>query len=168
MNAGKFDAAAQTRERYVAIASGGKYQLGTMKLLNGNAAEALAVYEEFGKNEDGLNANAKAQRMAGLAMAHHDLGETGKANAALTELLSAEGQKMWLLTQVNAWMGRKDAAFGWLQLLAEQKLPEARRGVFDPGDRKLYDDPRWDAWRESIGMSAERLDAIEFNPDLPE
>ena len=37
-----------------------------------------------------------------------------------------------------------------------------------PAFRNLRDDPRWDDWLESIGMSAERLDAIEFNPDLPE
>jgi hypothetical protein len=34
--------------------------------------------------------------------------------------------------------------------------------------RNLYDDPRWEEFRESIGMSQERLDAIEFNPQLPE
>ncbi|MFB3041654.1 MAG: hypothetical protein ACE1ZS_07650, partial [Candidatus Poribacteria bacterium] len=67
-----------------------------------------------------------------------------------------------------AWMGRRDAAFEWLQLLTEQSLTWARISVFTPVYRNLYDDPRWDEWRESIGMSAERLDVIGFNPDLPE
>jgi len=29
-------------------------------------------------------------------------------------------------------------------------------------------DPRWNEWRKSVGMSEERLDAIEFNPQLSE
>jgi hypothetical protein len=44
----------------------------------------------------------------------------------------------------------------------------ARYSVFVPVFRNLHDDPRWDEWRASIEMSAARLDAIGFDPDLPE
>ena len=44
---------------------------------------------------------------------------------------------------------------------AEESIPLATREL-------KTDDPRWEAWREAIEMSAERLDAIEFNPDLPD
>ena len=40
--------------------------------------------------------------------------------------------------------------------------------VSDPTYRKLWTDPRWDEYRDSIGMSKERLDAIEFEVQLPE
>jgi len=32
----------------------------------------------------------------------------------------------------------------------------------------LHNDERWQAFRESLNRSAERLDAIEFDPALPE
>ena len=82
-------------------------------------------------------------------MAHHDLGETESAESALTELLSVESeQKDILLAEAYAWMGRKNAAFEWLQLVTEQDLIRARVSVFVPVFRNLHDDPRWDEWRE--------------------
>ena len=160
MFAGNLDAAEKARERFMAIGSGGGYHLGLMKLLQGDAVGALAVFEAFSEDE--------AQDMAGRAMAHHDLGETEKAEAALTELLSAQTRQKTLIAEAYAWMGRKDAAFESLQLLTEQDLTQVRFSVFIPVFRNLHDDRRWDEWRESIGMSAKRLDAIEFNPNLPE
>ena len=160
MYAGNLKEAEKTRERYMAIGSGGRYWLGLIKLLQEDAAGALAVYEAFPEDE--------AQGMAGRAMAHHDLGETESAEVALTELLSAKtGQKI-RIPEAYAWMGRKDDAFEWLRLIAEEDPNMARFSVFVPVFRNLHDDHRWDGWRESIGMSAERLDAIEFDPDLPE
>ena len=38
----------------------------------------------------------------------------------------------------------------------------------NPVWRKITDDPRWTEYREAIGMSQERLEAIEFDPWLPE
>ncbi len=73
-----------------------------------------------------------------------------------------------LIAEAASWLNKRNLAFEGLQLLAERDLAEARRVVFVPAFRNLHDDPRWDEWRESIGMSAERLDAIEFNPDLPD
>ena len=161
MYAGEFDAAEKTRERYLAIGSGGRYYLGLIKLLQGDVAGALAVYEAFPEDQ--------AQGSAGRAMAYHDLGEMENAESALTELLAIEGmQKEIRIAEAYAWMGQKDAAFEWLQLVTEQEPAMAHYSVFVPVFRNLHDDPRWDEWRESIGMSAERLDAIEFNPELPE
>jgi len=129
-------------------------------LLQARAAEALVVFQA----QDDL-----AQGSAGRAMAHHDLGETEEAEAALKDLLTVESmQRERMLAQAYAWMGRNDVAFEWLQMQTEQDLRWAQGSVFNPVFRKLHDDPRWDEWRESIEMSAERLDAIEFNPDLPE
>jgi hypothetical protein len=40
--------------------------------------------------------------------------------------------------------------------------------VFNPVWREIRDDPRWLEYREAIGMSPERLEAIEFDPWFPE
>jgi len=40
--------------------------------------------------------------------------------------------------------------------------------VFNPAFQRLHADPRWTEFRKSIGMTDERLAAIEFDPDLPE
>ena len=145
----------------MAIGTGGGYHMGLIRLLQGDAAGALTVYAAFPEGE--------AQGLAGRAMAHHDLGDIESAESALTELLSVEDeQKNGLLASTYAWLGRKDAAFEWLQLVTETSLTWARVSVFVPFYGNLHDDPRWNEWRDSIGMSAERLDAVEFNPDLPE
>ncbi len=160
MYAGNLIAAENARERWMAISSrGGGYHLGLMKLLQGDAVGALAVYQPH---------TDLAQSAAGRAMAHHDLGDTEKAEAALAELLSAQTRQKTLIAETYAWMGQKDAAFESLRSLVEQDVAQVRFSLFIPVFRNLHDDPRWDELRESIGMSAERLDAIEFNPDLPE
>lgn len=159
MHAGNFAAAEASRRRFMAIGSGGAYELGLMKLLQGDAAAALAIYQQH---------DSRSWSAAGRAMAHHDLGENESAEAALAEILATESPWPGTVSSTYAWMGRKDAAFEWLRLFAEQELTWARFSVFKPEYRNLHDDPRWDEWRESIGRSAERLDAIAFDPDLPE
>jgi len=55
-----------------------------------------------------------------------------------------------------------------LRELAVADTDAAQRLVLNPPFAVLHNDPRWDVWLDSIGMSAERLDAIEFDPNLPE
>jgi len=40
--------------------------------------------------------------------------------------------------------------------------------IRNPAYKRLHSDPRWTEFRNAIGMSKERLAAIEFNPELPE
>ncbi len=160
MHVGNFDTAEELLRRIIAIGSTGAGDLGRLKLLQGDAVGALEFYQQQ---------ESSTWSASGRAMAHHDLGEIESAEAALTELLSGESKwKNGLLASTYAWMGRKDAAFEWLRSATEQEIGWARYVVFNPLYRNLHDDPRWGEWRESIGMSAARLDAIEFNPDLPE
>ena len=72
------------------------------------------------------------------------------------------------LATAYAWMGDADNAFGNLLPAAEQASYTDRLDVFNPVWRKITDDPRWTEFREAVGMSQERLDAIEFDPWLPE
>ena len=75
---------------------------------------------------------------------------------------------MFSVTRVAAWMGKKDLAFENLFAMAATGFQYLHRRTFSPGWQNLHDDPRWLEYREFNGTSAERLDAIEFDPDLPE
>jgi len=79
-----------------------------------------------------------------------------------------DSSKFGLLDEVSAWMNKKDQAFTYLSEAAERNPIGVRSVVFSPALRNLHDDPRWTEFRNSIGMSEERLAAIEFDPQLPE
>ena len=72
-----------------------------------------------------------------------------------------------MLTQAAAWMGNNDLVFENLFALAETEFQFLHRLTFSPIWRNLHDDPRWDEYLEFNGMTDERIDAIEFDPDLP-
>ena len=136
----------------------GFYHFGIMKLLGGDPAGALALV----KNEPDSQLEAVAIR----AMANFSLGNLDAAESARRILL--ENDKYVggpLKAHVSAWMNMDDLAFEELN-----KLPTGSGmwSVFFPILRKLHDDPRWDEWRTSVGMSKEFLDSIEFDPQLPE
>ena len=97
------------------------------------------------------------------------MGENSEAEAHLQSLQAMEelGGEM-LVAQVSAWMNRTELAFERLAAEAEFDTLNAKRNVFLPTFQNLHADPRWDAWRESIGMSEARLAAIPFNPQLPD
>ena len=45
---------------------------------------------------------------------------------------------------------------------------ELQRRTLSPIWQNLNDDPRWEEYLEFDGMYPARLDAIEYDPDLPE
>ena len=139
--AGDYDAAVTMRRRYMALGEGGKF------------------------HSDGGD---DAQVAAGLAMAYHDLGDHEQAAAQLDTLMGTERENTErLVAEVAAWTGRKDLAFEWLEKAAAKDPPAFLR-LMSPTYRNLRDDPRWEAFMASVGMSAARLAAIEFDPELPE
>ena len=160
--AGDYEQALATRERFMAIGSGGNYHYGLILLLQGQAQRALEHYNS-------ISSEGHPQMIAGRAMALFSTGKHADAEAELQELINmAPFWGMHLIAEVYAWMGRLDEAFEWLNRSREENPDQSRQDLFVPTYRSLYDDPRWDEWRESIGLSAERLDAIEFDPVLPE
>ena len=162
MKTGNLDEALAVRRRYVALGSGGIYYLGLISLLKDQAEEALAVYERD-EHKDYPRA------IGGRAMALYSLGRHAESDAALADLLEKSvDREPALMAHVYAWKGDKDAAFEWLDKANESEGQEFKRFVFHPIYRNLHDDPRWDALRERAGMSVERLEAIEFNVNLPE
>ena len=62
-------------------------------------------------------------------------------------------------------VGDADTAFEWLD---KGRGMIVGRRIFMPIFDSLRGDPRWDEYRDSIGMSAARLDAIDFDPVMPE
>ena len=160
--AGDYELALAARERFLAIGNGGNYHFGLMLLLQGKAQAALDHYL--------VQQDDRSQTIAGRAMARYALGDGEGAELELERLqaMSDRGDKLELLADVAAWMGRNDRAFELLNELAGADTGAAQDLVLNPPFTVLHNDRRWDAWLDSIDMSAERLDAIEFNPNLPE
>jgi len=149
------------RSRYLAISEGPFYFTSLIKLLQGDAPAALTIVE--GKPND----NHKV--LAIRAMANFDLGRFAEAETNYRQLVALpDFRKHEVLVAASAWMNKKDQAFAYLNEAAENDPIVARGRIFSPEFRNLHDDPRWTEFRQSIGMSEERLDAIEFNPQLPE
>ena len=160
MYAGELEKADMARSRYLAISEGPYYHSGLIKLLQGDAAAALTIVED--KPAD------NRQALAIRAMANYDLGRFAEAEIAYEQLAALPENGSEVRIESSAWMNKKDQAFAYLSEAAETDPIRARTEVFSPALANLHDDPRWTEFRESIGMSEERLDAIEFDPQLPQ
>ena len=160
MYAGELKKADMARSRYLAISEGPFYHSGLIKLLQGDAAAALTIVEE--KPDD------HSQALAIRAMANYDLGQFTEAEIAYEQLVALPGDRHDVHFESSAWMNKKDVAFAYLSEAAENDPIWVQGEVFSPALVNLHDDPRWTEFRESIGMSEERLDAIDFNPQLPQ
>jgi TolB-like protein/tetratricopeptide (TPR) repeat protein len=160
MYAGAFEKAEMARSRYLAISEGPFYHSALIKLLQGDAAAALTIVED--KPDD------HPQVLAIRAMANYDLGRFTEAEIAYEQLLALPEERNEVHFESSAWMNKKDQAFAFLREAAENDPIRARGGIFSPALGNLHDDPRWTEFRESIGMSEERLNAIDFSPQLPQ
>ncbi|HSM32086.1 MAG TPA: hypothetical protein VK854_15420 [Woeseiaceae bacterium] len=163
INVDRFDEAMQAWEDYSRLVPGQRYwTLGTLHLLRGEPAEALAVFEidEF------INDRA---REAGRAMALHDLGRHEEARAALaTQIENFGDDNPTGVATALAWMGDYDAAFEWLHRTLEEQGPSAIiRDMNQPEWRRLRAHPRWAEIGTAIGLDPERVAALDFDPDIP-
>ncbi len=164
--AGRPDEAIQTFRRVDAVA-GRKmtfYYLILALLLQGDPAAALAELE--------LGRDDSPQSLAAHAMIMHDLDRLEESSLALGKISElADGQfreQAYLVAEAHAWIGDKDKAFEWLDMAYAHDERFRVRGywfhriMFLPIWQNLHDDPRWDAFRERMNMSAARYEAIEF------
>jgi hypothetical protein len=106
-------------------------------------------------------------------MALFSLGRVDEAEARFTELgrrsdFPDQRSLTFMRTEAAAWMGDKDFAFEKLFEMAATEFQFLHRRTFSPVWQNLHDDPRWVEYREFNGTSPDRLDAIEFDPKLPE
>ena len=159
MFARKYDDALQTRQRYIRLGTGGQYYLGHLMLFKDDPAAALLVFEGIGFDQ--------SSRRGGRAMALHDLGRKSESDAIMAGMVE-DGDDPLGAAEAYAWRGDNDLAFENLDRTYDAKPYSVQKRVFAPIFQKLHDDPRWTEFREKIGMSEERLTAIEFNIDLSE
>lgn len=168
MYAGDYTNARWEFERYLTVATEGLDQYVNILLLQGKSGEALAYIDSADTSEEWEDVALEARR----AMALFSLGRVDEADAVFAELsrsdLPDRRSLTLFLTEVAAWMGNKDFAFENLFAMAESKFQYLHQMTFSPIWQNLHDDPRWDEYLEFSGLSPKRLDAIDYDPDLPE
>jgi adenylate cyclase len=119
--------------------------LGRIDLLEGNAAEALAVFRK-----DSL----AGLRLAGIAMAEHTLGHANESQQVLNELIAKDAQDAaYQIAETYAWRGEKDQAFQWLERAYKQRDGGLADVLHDMVMVSLYDDPRFPAMVKKLQLS---------------
>jgi len=159
---GQYDDALTTRTRYLATGgSGGQFHYSLLKILQGDPEFALQILEEY--------PTGHVQVDTSRAVALYSLGDHDAAQATLDDLLATDDQVDFLhAIELAAWMGQNDLVFDLLGSEEGSSVWFGSGGLFNPIYQKLWSDPRWDEIRETLGMSRQRLDAIEFDYQLPE
>ena len=168
MYAGQYDEAVALRERFIALHGKGHYQLGLMKLLQGKAAEAAAIFqEEEARMVKAGFPDAAGQARVGLAMAFHDLGRAEESKELLQTYIDEYGEQYPReVARVYAWRGEKDPAFEWFYRADEAGSDGDKSFIVDPLFAKLHDDPRWAAILDERGFSEAKLEALDFPVEL--
>jgi len=139
--------------------SGIQGKIGMVLLLKGEPQAALEAIqlEEF-----------QIFRLAVLSMAYHALGQKDESDAALAEMIEQYEQvAAYNIASVLVYRGEADRAFEWLGKAVEYKDTGLTQIALDPLFANIHKDLRWLPFLESIGMSPEQLDAIEFKVTLP-
>jgi len=160
-------------ERYLAASNSGWESYVQTLLFQGKARDALEYIDSVDVDVDDEDYEWENQNVRELrAMSLYSLGEFVEADRVFNELTSMEFYdqrlQMFMVAQAAAWMGKNDLAFEKLFEMAATQFQYLQRRTFSPIWQNLHDDPRWAEYLEFNGLSAERLDAIEFNPNLPE
>lgn len=161
--AGNYKRAEALRVRFLALTErGGEHHFVLMKLLQGEYQAALAATKR-------LFAHNPTMAAALNAMVYHSLGRQAESDAELARVLAADEAEIaaYVLPDIYAWRGENDLAFEALYARHAEDPKHGQDTVFEPQFAVLHDDPRWTEWRAAVGLSKERLDAIEFDPRLP-
>lgn len=120
--------------------------LGMAALLEGDPAAARAWY---------ARSNNETFRLAGLAMAAHDLGDDAESRRVLQELLAGHAHNSaYQIAGVFAWGGEHDTAFDWLQRAVSQRDAGLQYLKYDPALRSLRSDPRYLRLLQQLGLPA--------------
>jgi TolB-like protein/tetratricopeptide (TPR) repeat protein len=165
--AGRYDKAEALLERFIARYGQGHYQKGIIQLLQGNAGEALTLFQELEAHNAAENPDSVGAAYAGFAMAFHELGRHGESDEFLSAYIEKFGEQFPLeVARAYAWRNDKDEAFDWLQQASRaDPYGEPIMGV-DPLFTNLHDDPRWEATLAAHGLSTAQLAALEFPVEL--
>jgi TolB-like protein/DNA-binding winged helix-turn-helix (wHTH) protein len=122
----------------------GQYTLGLVLLARAQPQAALAemVKEPF-----------DPVRLIGSAMAYFALGDKGKSDAALAQLLKSYGVSIPAgVAAVYAFRGESDEAFKWLDRAYSQKDAVLYRLKFSPEFDGVHGDPRYTAFLKKMNL----------------
>lgn len=135
------------------------YRIGVALLLKGEPQAALAEMQQEVR---------VGKRLEGKVMAYHALGQQAESDVALAELIdNNQHDTAYNIAYVLAFRGEADRAFAWLDKAVQDADMGLIQIVNQPEFTNIHDDPRWLSFLESIGMSPQQLDAIEFKVTLP-
>ena len=158
---GRFEEAEQTvREAQTLMGGGGEWTLGTILLHRGKPAAAL---ESFSPLDHHLYL-----RLAGRAMALHDLGRHKESTAEIAALEAEWAMEQpIIIAQAYAYIGQPDLAFDWIGRDLEGRADFARGDYLDTLFANLHSDPRWLPLLERIGRSPAQLARVPFEVPIP-
>ena len=138
---------------------GTHYFVGLAMLYQDRPGEALAQFELE---------PYEPLAVAGRALAYHELGRREEHQVELARLVDEWGdQAATSIARVHARTGQVNLAIDWL----ERAVEAGRSGQInpsDPGYEPLRDSPRWNTLLERMGKTPSQLDAIQFDPQLPD
>jgi serine/threonine-protein kinase len=153
-----YEGASQAMKRVLAIdpeyRAASSYQ-GILSLLQGDPASAREVFVKF-------------DRLAGLALAEHDLGHAAESKDALDQLISAHAADgAYLVATVYAWRGDRDQAFAWLERAIKQHESALVGLAYDPLLRGLHADPRFAAVCQKMQLPVPASVPVSTTPPSP-
>jgi len=120
------------------------YWLGMNHLASGRHAEALSMFKQE------VN---PVFFLLGLAVGEHALGHRPEAEAARHELIARHSDSAaFQIAGAFAFSGHADRAFEWLERAEEQRDPGLVELKAEILLRNIYDDPRWPALLERMGL----------------
>src|SRR6202171_3158610 len=120
------------------------YNLSLTFILDGRPAEALPISQR---------STNEVFRLAGAALALHDLGRAQEARQALDHLIARWGHAAaYQIAQNYAWRGEQDRAFEWLERAVKQRDGGLVNVKVDPLLRKLHGDPRYAALLKKMNL----------------
>jgi len=164
LRAGRLDEAIASFHTALTLSPGYRaahYRIGVALLLKGELQEALVEMQQ--------EQERAPKRLEGEVMVYHALGQAIASNAALAELIDKyEHGSAYNIAYVLAFRGEANRAFAWLDKAVRYKDTGLTLIAIQPEFDNIHEDPRWLPFLESIGMSPEQLEAIEFKVTLPE
>ncbi|HSV63716.1 MAG TPA: tetratricopeptide repeat protein [Chthoniobacterales bacterium] len=118
-------------------------------LMEGKNAEALAAAE---------HETSEFARLVVTAIALWKLDRKEESEAALATLIKDDGDVgAFQIAEVYSARGDKDQAFAWLDRARRQQDGGLAYYPNDPLLDPLHSDPRWDAFRRSLGLADDQL-----------
>ena len=138
---------------------GARTLLGLALLLKGDVDAAVREIE---------NEPSEASRLNGLALLYSLQGDLEQAEPYLQALIRGHATTATVqIAGIFAARGDADQAFEWLEKARDYRDPGLALVIENAWFEGLHDDPRWQAFLETLGRSSAQLSEIDFDVGLP-